>query len=147
MTELIVFLLVSVLILATALLLAGRKGGVRMFVSADGNLPWAACGLSLFISFFSAGTFVAWGSVAYRDGLVAITIQETMCLAGLVVAAWRKTGMRGGEVALSGSILKYYPAIRDDVLWRLRDALPDTQFIEPRGSASFGAAKLAMTAL
>ena len=86
MTELIVFLLVSVLILAIALLLAGRKGGVRMFVSADGKLPWAACGLSLFISFFSAGTFVAWGSVAYRDGLVAITIQETMCLAGLVVA-------------------------------------------------------------
>ena len=68
-------------------------------------------------------------------------------LAGLVVAAWRKTGMRGGEVALSGSILKYYPVIRDDVLWRLREALPDTQFIEPRGSASFGAAKLAMTAL
>ena len=98
MTELIVFLLVSVLILATALLLAGRKGGVRMFVSADGNLPWAACGLSLFISFFSAGTFVAWGSVAYRDGLVAVTIQETMCLAGLVVAwliapRWRSLGV------------------------------------------------------
>ena len=45
MTELIVFLLVSVLILAIALLLAGRKGGVRMFVSADGKLPWAACGI------------------------------------------------------------------------------------------------------
>ena len=49
-------------------------------------MPWAACGLSLFISFFSAGTFVAWGAVAYRDGLVAVTIQETMCLAGLAVA-------------------------------------------------------------
>ncbi len=86
MTELIAFLLVSVIILAAALLISGRRGGVRMFVSADGNLPWAACGLSLFISFFSAGTFVAWGAVAYRDGLVAVTIQETMCLAGLAVA-------------------------------------------------------------
>ena len=86
MTELIAFLLVSVFILAAALLISGRRGGVRMFVSADGNLPWAACGLSLFISFFSAGTFVAWGAVAYRDGLVAVTIQETMCLAGLAVA-------------------------------------------------------------
>ena len=85
MTELIAFLLVSVIILAAALLISGRRGGVRMFVSADGNLPWAACGLSLFISFFSAGTFVAWGAVAYRDGLVAVTIQETMCLAGLAV--------------------------------------------------------------
>ncbi len=64
MTELIAFLSVSVIILSAALLLAGRKGGVRMFVSADGKLPWVACGLSLFISFFSAGTFVAWGAVA-----------------------------------------------------------------------------------
>lgn len=98
MTELIAFLSVSVIILSAALLLAGRKGGVRMFVSADGKLPWVACGLSLFISFFSAGTFVAWGAVAYRDGLVAITIQETMCLAGLAVALliaprWRSMGV------------------------------------------------------
>src|SRR5690606_17662066 len=38
----------------------------------------------LFMSFFSSGTFVAWGSIAYKYGWVAVTIQWTMCIGGLV---------------------------------------------------------------
>ena len=50
------------------------------------------------MSFFSAGTFVVWGSIAYKYGLVAITIQLTMAIAGFAVgagiaSAWRKTGV------------------------------------------------------
>ena len=46
--------------------------------------------------FFSAGTFVVWGSIAYELGWVSITIQLTMCVSGFLVAyfiapAWRKT--------------------------------------------------------
>lgn len=48
-------------------------------------MPWSMNGLSLFMSFFSAGTFVVWGSIAYKYGLVAITIQMSMCIAGFVV--------------------------------------------------------------
>ena len=54
-------------------------------------------GLSLFMGFFSAGTFVVWGSIAYSMGWVSITIQWTMAVAGLIVGMliapkWHKTG-------------------------------------------------------
>lgn len=60
-------------------------------------MPWFIGGLSLFMSFFSAGTFVAWGSIAYKYGWVAITIQWTMCIGGLVTGLylapkWKATG-------------------------------------------------------
>jgi SSS family transporter len=49
------------------------------------------------MSFFSAGTFVAWGSVAYKYGWVSVTIQWTMAFGALIAALfiaprWKKTG-------------------------------------------------------
>ena len=67
-------------------------------------------------------------------------------LSDMVIAAWNKAGMRGGEVALCGSIFAYYPMIRESVCHRLQAALPEIAVIEPRGSASYGAARLAMNA-
>lgn len=50
------------------------------------------------MGFFSAGTFVVWGSIAYSYGWVAITIQTAMCLAGFgvgffIAPRWRATGV------------------------------------------------------
>ena len=74
------------------------KSGKNMssFFAAGGALPWWMSGLSLFMSFFSAGTFVVWGSIAYQSGWVAVVIQWTMCIAGLVIGfivapKWQKT--------------------------------------------------------
>ncbi len=69
----------------------------KSFFEAGGQTPWWINGLSLFISYFSAATFVVWGSIAYKYGLVANAIQFTMCLSGLVTALfiasrWKKTG-------------------------------------------------------
>lgn len=69
----------------------------KSFFEAGGQTPWWINGLSLFISYFSAATFVVWGSIAYRYGLVANVIQFTMCVSGLVTALfiagrWKKTG-------------------------------------------------------
>ncbi|MFT3822812.1 MAG: sodium transporter [Chitinophagaceae bacterium] len=69
----------------------------KSFFEAGGQTPWWINGLSLFISYFSAATFVVWGSIAYRYGLVANVIQFTMCLSGFVTALfiaarWKKTG-------------------------------------------------------
>ena len=71
---------------------------MKSYFAAGGAVPWSISGLSLFMSFFSAGTFVVWGSIAYEYGLVAITIQLTMAVGGLCVGlflapAWRKTGV------------------------------------------------------
>ena len=74
-----------------------RSGkNMKSFFAAGGALPWWMSGLSLFMSFFSAGTFVVWGSIAYSSGWVAITIQSTMCIAGLIIGffiapKWQKT--------------------------------------------------------
>lgn len=70
----------------------------QAFFEAGGETPWWINGLSLFVSYFSAGTFVVWGSIAYKYGLVANAIQLTMAISGLVVtlfiaAKWKKTGV------------------------------------------------------
>lgn len=75
----------------------GSKNG-QAFFEAGGATPWWINGLSLFISYFSAGTFVVWGSIAYKFGLVSNTIQLTMAISGLIVtlfiaAKWKKTGV------------------------------------------------------
>ncbi|BDD02281.1 hypothetical protein PEPS_45610 (plasmid) [Persicobacter psychrovividus] len=69
---------------------------MKSFFAADGAVPWWMNGLSLFMSFFSAGTFVVWGAIAYADGLVAVSIQWTMCIAGILIGLfiapkWQKT--------------------------------------------------------
>ena len=74
-----------------------RSGkNMSSFFAAGGALPWWMSGLSLFMSFFSAGTFVVWGSIAYSSGWVAITIQWTMCIAGIIIGffiapKWQRT--------------------------------------------------------
>ncbi|UZR99168.1 sodium transporter (plasmid) [Chondrinema litorale] len=69
---------------------------MKTFFAAGGAVPWWINGLSLFMSFFSAGTFVVWGSIAYSQGAVSLSIQWMMCLGGLLVgtfiaARWQKT--------------------------------------------------------
>lgn len=74
----------------------GSKNSAAFF-EAGGATPWWINSISLFISYFSAGTFVVWGSIAYTSGLVANGIQLTMVLGGLLVAffiaaKWKRTG-------------------------------------------------------
>lgn len=89
--------LFSLGVLCTGLLFSKSGKSMKNFFSAGGAVPWEMAGLSLFMGFFSAGTFVVWGSIAYSSGWVAVTIQWTMCIAGILVGLfiapyWRKTG-------------------------------------------------------
>ena len=93
---------ITISLFTLGIVLAGvlsSKSGKSMknFFSAGGAVPWGMAGLSLFMGFFSAGTFVVWGSIAYTSGWVAVTIQWTMCIAGVLVGLliapkWRRTG-------------------------------------------------------
>ena len=97
-----IFDFITIILFAIGILLAGlcfSKSGKNMksFFAAGGQIPWWINGLSLFMGFFSAGTFVVWGSIAYTYGLVAITIQAAMCLAGFgvgffIAPKWHATG-------------------------------------------------------
>ena len=84
----ITIILFSVGVLVTGISFSRTGKDVKSFFSGGGNVPWGMSGLSLFMGFFSAGTFVVWGSIAYSCGLVSIIIQLTMAVAGYVVGFW-----------------------------------------------------------
>jgi SSS family solute:Na+ symporter len=86
----------SVIVFVTGISFSRTGTSIKSFFAGGGAVPWWISGLSLFMSFFSAGTFVVWGSIAYTNGLVAITIQWTMCMAGIIIGlliapGWNKT--------------------------------------------------------
>lgn len=81
----IVIIIFSVGILIIGLSFSGSGKNMKNFFAAGGAVPWWINGLSLFMSFFSAGTFVVWGSIAYSNGLVSVTIQWTMAIAGFII--------------------------------------------------------------
>lgn len=93
---------VTILLFAAGVMLAGISfsstgKNMKSFFAGGGNVPWWISGLSLFMGFFSAGTFVVWGSIAYSHGWVSVTIQLTMAAAGLAVGffiapRWNRTG-------------------------------------------------------
>jgi solute:Na+ symporter, SSS family len=88
---------VLILCIGMAFTRMGSKNS-QSFFEAGGAIPWWINGLSLFVSYFSAGTFVVWGSIAYKHGLVANGIQLTMVLGGLITAIflaakWKRTGI------------------------------------------------------
>lgn len=93
---------ITILLFAAGVLLAGVSfsstgRSMKSFFAGGGNVPWWIGGLSLFMGFFSAGTFVVWGSIAYSHGWVAVTIQLTMAAAGFAVGCfiaprWNRTG-------------------------------------------------------
>jgi solute:Na+ symporter, SSS family len=88
----------SLLIFLVGIAFVRSGSSMKSFFAAGGSLPWWLSGLSLFMSFFSAGTFVVWGSIAYQYGWVAITIQWMMALGGFIIGywiapAWHRTGI------------------------------------------------------
>ncbi|RKR14334.1 SSS family transporter [Maribacter vaceletii] len=83
-----VIIIFTLLVFVCGMSFSKSGKNMKSFFAAGGALPWWMSGLSLFMSFFSAGTFVVWGSIAYKSGMVAIAIQWTMCIAGIIIAFW-----------------------------------------------------------
>ncbi|NDW08716.1 sodium:solute symporter family protein [Dysgonomonas sp. 520] len=95
--DLLTIILFSLGVVLVGLAFTRRGKNMKSFFAGGGAMPWQMSGLSLFMGFFSAGTFVVWGSVAYSQGWVAISIQWTMAIAGFIVGTfiaprWHKTG-------------------------------------------------------
>lgn len=61
----ITIILFSIGVLITGVSFSKTGKDMKSFFSGGGNVPWGMSGLSLFMGFFSAGTFVVWGSIAY----------------------------------------------------------------------------------
>ena len=74
-----------------------NKSSDDMF-AAGGESPWWTSGLSSFMTMFSAGTFVVWGGIAYKYGMVAVGINLCYGIAALVVGYfvaghWKRLGV------------------------------------------------------
>jgi len=97
MIDTVVVIVFSVFILLVGISFSRTGRNLKSFFAGGESVPWFIGGLSLFMSFFSAGTFVAWGAIAYQHGWVAVTIQWTMCLGALTTGLflaprWKATG-------------------------------------------------------
>lgn len=117
MIDTVVVIVFSVFILLVGISFSRTGRNLKSFFAGGESVPWFIGGLSLFMSFFSAGTFVAWGAIAYQHGWVAVTIQWTMCIGALITGMylapkWKATGnLTAAEfikARLGGKVQKSY---------------------------------------
>ncbi len=86
-------------------------------------------------------------ALAQKDAVAqAIVTKAAQDLSDLVITSWRKSGLRGGELAYCGSILEHFSEIQSQLTQRLKTSLPALSIIPPRRCAAFGAAMLAIEA-
>ncbi|MBK1878944.1 sodium:solute symporter family transporter [Pelagicoccus mobilis] len=113
---LVVFLYVLGIVAAGMVFASRMKNSKEMF-SAGGQSPWWVSGLSGFMTMFSAGTFVIWGGIAYRYGVVAIVINLGYGVAAILVGRfvagyWKKLGVDSApeflQMRFGGSVVQFY---------------------------------------
>ncbi|AWB65412.1 Na+:solute symporter [Saccharobesus litoralis] len=85
-------------ILAVGIVFANKNKNANDMFAAGGESPWWVSGLSAFMTMFSAGTFVVWGSIAFNSGFVAVAINLcygiSAVLVGYFIAGhWKKLGV------------------------------------------------------
>lgn len=72
--DIIVLVIYAIGITYIGSILAKRNKTTADMFAVKKQSPWWLSGLSAFMSAFSAGTFVVWGGVAYKHGMVAVSI-------------------------------------------------------------------------
>lgn len=94
-----------------------RMKSTREMFAAGGQSPWWLSGLSAFMTTFSAGTFVIWGGIAYRYGLVGVSILVVIGIAAvfvgwLLAGRWKSFGYDSAAEFLDArfghSIVQFY---------------------------------------
>ena len=86
--DLIVLLLYFAGLVGVSLLMSRRiKNSEDMFI-AGRNSSWWLSGVSSYMTIFSASTFVVWGGVAYKSGLVAVMVAIMLGFSSLIVSHW-----------------------------------------------------------
>lgn len=95
--KLTVLAIYVVLMVGVGLVFSRYMKSAKDLFAAGGNAPWWMAGISSYMAFFSAGTFVIWGSIAYVYGWVAITIQWVIVVGTMVATiffahVWKRVG-------------------------------------------------------
>lgn len=74
LADYLILLVYAVGILFIGSILTRRNKTAADMFAVKKQSPWWLSGLSAFMSAFSAGTFVVWGGIAYKQGMVAVSI-------------------------------------------------------------------------
>ena len=74
-----------------------RMTNTREMYAAGGRSPWWMSGISSYMTMFSAGTFVVFGGIAYRYGVVSIVLLMSIGIATFIAgyffaARWKSQG-------------------------------------------------------
>ena len=113
----IVIILYAFGIVAAGMVFAGKMKNSKEMFAAGGQSPWWVSGLSAFMTMFSAGTFVVWGGIAYKYGVVAIAINLCYGVSALLTGwfmagVWRKAGVNSAseflQLRYGTSIVQFY---------------------------------------
>ncbi|MBQ7194141.1 MAG: sodium:solute symporter [Bacteroidales bacterium] len=101
----IVILIYFIGLIAVSLILSRRiKNSEDMFI-AGRNSSWWLSGVSSYMTIFSASTFVVWGGVAYKSGIVAVSVALCLGIASLIVGRWISGKWRELRIKSPGEFL------------------------------------------
>ena len=92
-------------LIAVSIMMSRRiKSSEDMFI-AGRNSSWWLSGVSSYMTIFSASTFVVWGGVAYKSGLVAVVVGMCLGIASLIVGRWISGKWRQLRIKSPGEFL------------------------------------------
>ncbi len=101
----LVILLYFVGLIAVSLVMGRRiRNSEDMFI-AGRNSSWWLSGISSYMTIFSASTFVVWGGVAYKSGLVAVSVAMALGVSSLIVGRWISGRWRAIKIKSPGEFL------------------------------------------
>lgn len=92
-------------LIAVSLVMSRKiKSSEDMFI-AGRNSSWWLSGVSSYMTIFSASTFVVWGGVAYKSGLVATSVALCFTVAAFIVGKWMSGRWRKLRIKSPGEFL------------------------------------------
>ena len=101
----IVILLYFAGLVAVSLVMSRKiRSSEDMFI-AGRNSSWWLSGVSSYMTIFSASTFVVWGGVAYKSGLVAVSVALCLGVASFIVGKWISGKWRRFAIKSPGEFL------------------------------------------
>ena len=101
----IVILFYFIGLIAVSMIVSRKiKSSEDMFI-AGRNSSWWLSGISSYMTIFSASTFVVWGGVAYKSGIVAVVVAVCLGFASLIVGRWISGKWRKLRIKSPGEFL------------------------------------------
>lgn len=117
--DLIVFLIYIAGNILVSFILSKKIKNSADFFAAGRSSTWWLSGLSAFMTMFSAGTFVVWGGIAFRYGMVAVSISMCLGISAFLVGngiaqRWRRLGITTAAEYIN---LRFGPAVLQFYTW------------------------------